>query len=116
MNNNTYVTIGKRICEIRRAHKITQEELAEQLGVSPKHISHTERGTSSLSLKNLINFCTLYNCSLDYIVFGNSNNIALSKLPSEIVDILQKDNEQEISMLNQYLNTYILITSNRKGD
>ena len=98
MESNVLIAIGKRIAEIRKSHNITQETLADQLGVSPKHISHTECGKSSLSLKNLIEFCHLYDCSLDYIV---------SKLPPEISNILYTGTPTEIDRLNRYLQIYI---------
>ncbi len=107
MESKVLIPIGKRISEIRRAHGVTQESLAEQLDVSPKHISHTERGTSSLSLKNLIEFCNIFDCSLDYIIFGATEDSALSKLPIEIVNILQTGDTDEISRLNRYLQMYI---------
>lgn len=110
MENSTLIPIGKRIAEIRRAHKITQESLAEKLNVSPKHISHIERGASCLSLKNLIEFCMLFNCSLDYIIFGPKDNIALSKLPEEIIDILHTSNPKELDRLTRYLQMYIELT------
>ena len=37
--------------EVRRSHKVTQEAMAEMLGVSPKHISHVENATSCLTVK-----------------------------------------------------------------
>lgn len=73
MDNNILVPIGKRISEIRRSHNVTQEKLSDMLNISPKHISHTECGTSCLSLKNLIEFCKIFNCSLDYINYHNKN-------------------------------------------
>jgi len=107
MKNDTLAAIGTRIAEIRRRHKITQESLADSLGVSPKHISHVENATSSLSLKNLIQFCTIFNCSLDYIVLGKQSNEALAKLPDEIVKILNTGNNNDIDRLNRYLQFYI---------
>lgn len=44
MNNDFLIPIGKRIAEIRRSNHVTQEALANELGVSPKHISHVECG------------------------------------------------------------------------
>ena len=107
MDNNYLLLIGKRISEIRRSHNMTQEALADKLSVSPKHISHIERRTSGLSLKNLIQICELFNCSLDYIVFGQSDDIILSKLPPEIRLILHTGNEQDIDRLKRYLQIYI---------
>lgn len=107
MENNFLIPLGKRISDIRRSHKITQEKLADMLGVSPKHISHTECGTSSLSLKNLIEFCKLFDCSLDYLVFGKTSNSILDKLPEEIINLLSHGTEEEIDRLIRYLQIYI---------
>lgn len=107
MNNDFLIPIGKRIAEIRRLHHITQEALANDLGVSPKHISHVECGTSSLSLKNLSMFCDLFHCSLDYLIFGNSKSDVLSKLPAEITQILSTGTDEDIDRLNRYLQVYV---------
>jgi len=107
MENETLNAIGRRIAEVRRAHNVTQEALADMLGVSSKHISHTENATSSLSLKNFIQFCTIFNCSFDYLIFGKDYNETLSKLPDEIVKILNSGSKEEIDQLNRYLQIYI---------
>lgn len=106
MENDILAAIGTRIAEIRRLNKVTQEALADMLGVSPKHISHVENATSCLSLKNLIRFCNIFSCSMDYIIFGKQNNEALSKLPDEIVKILNTGNDEDIVRLNRYLQIY----------
>lgn len=113
MEKDTLTAIGTRIAEIRRHHKITQECLADSLGVSPKHISHVENATSSFSLKNLIQFCTIFGCSLDYIIFGKQNDEALSKLPYEIVKILNTGSNDDIDRLNRYLQVYIELQDNQ---
>ncbi len=109
MESNYLVPIGKRIAKIRQAHGMTQETLADKLSVTPKHISHTERGTSNFSISNLIEFCNIFGCSLDYLILGKENNI-LSKLPNEIVEILYQGNDDEINKLLKYLNVYIELT------
>ena len=111
MESTILIPIGKRISEIRRSHNVTQETLADLLGVSPKHISHTECGTSSLSLKNLMEFCNIFNCSLDYIIFGKREDSVLSKLPEEIVNILYFGTDEDIERLYRYLQFYVELTS-----
>lgn len=106
MENTILISIGKRIAEIRRSHKVTQEILAEKLGLTPKHVSHVERGLSSYSIKNLIEFCAMFDCSLDYIILGKNSNNVLNKLPEEIVSILYTGNEKEVDRLNRYLQIY----------
>ena len=106
--------MGQRMAAIRRQHNTTQESLADMLDVSPKHISHCENSTSYLSLKNLVKFCSLFDCSLDYLVFGNRNDSILSKLPDEIIKILQTSTDADIDRLNRYLQIYIELQSSFK--
>ena len=107
MDNNN--TMGKRIASIRKANKYTQERLAELLDVTPKHISHVENGTSSLSLKSLLKFCEQFDCSIDYLIHGKYNCPELNRLPKDIVEILQNGNDETISLLNRYLELFIEI-------
>jgi transcriptional regulator with XRE-family HTH domain len=107
MDKDTLTALGARLAEVRRSKNVTQEDLADMLGVSPKHISHVENATSCLSLKNLIKFCTIFDCSLDYLVFGKQNNEALSKLPDEIVKILNTGSAEDIERLIRYLQIYV---------
>lgn len=44
---------GKRVQQLRQANKITQEELAEQVGLSIESISNIERGIHGPSFDNL---------------------------------------------------------------
>lgn len=106
MDNDFLMPIGRRLAEIRRSHKVTQEALADMLGVSPKHISHTECGTSSLSLKNLVEFCRIFDCSLDYIVFGKTKDAAMGRLPEEIAMLLYTGTEHDVERLCRYLSVY----------
>lgn len=105
--------IGKRIAELRRSHKITQETLAELLDVSSKHISHVERGCASLSLHGLIELCNLFHCSLDYLVLGRETDPSLNRLPAPILDILHSNNEEEIVRLCRYLQIYPELIENK---
>lgn len=107
LDNQLSKEIGMRLAEIRRSHNVTQEALSEMLDVSPKHISHTECGTSSLSLKNLAQVCEIFHCSMDYMVFGKTNDEILNRIPSEIVQILYSNDEEELDRLNRFLQIYV---------
>ena len=67
---------------------LTQEELAEQLGISVKHFSEVERGLTGLSIENLIQLSGLLGLSLDYMLKGEEQQTnwdsviaALQRLP-----------------------------------
>lgn len=106
MNEKQVKEIGIRISELRRANHLTQEMLAEKLDVSTKHISHVERGCSCLSLSGMIEICNIFNCSLDYIVFGRESDPVLSIFPKTISDILHSNNYDDISRFVKYLQIY----------
>ncbi|MBE5953327.1 MAG: helix-turn-helix transcriptional regulator [Lachnospiraceae bacterium] len=102
--------MGKRIAKIRKAHDVTQDKLANMLAVSSKHISHSERGVSCLSLDNLIEFCNLFDCSLDYLVWGVTKDKAASKLPQEIIDILNQGNPTQQDRLNKIFELFLEVS------
>ena len=45
-----YYAIGQRIRKIRKARELSQEQLAERVGISTTHMSHIETGNTKLSL------------------------------------------------------------------
>ena len=45
-----YYEIGQRVRKFRKAYGLSQEELAEKIGISTTHMSHIETGNTKLSL------------------------------------------------------------------
>ena len=66
-----YVSIGRRIKEIRTARGWTQARLAEESGIEPSNVSHIERAATKLSLPTLISIANALNVTLDEIVYGS---------------------------------------------
>ena len=64
------IGMGERIKKKRRELKLTQEKVAELLGISVKHFSETERGISGLSVENLMKLSDLLHMSLDEMIKG----------------------------------------------
>lgn len=114
-NDQFSLDMGLRIAEIRRSHNVTQEALSEMLDVSPKHISHTECGTSTLSLKNLVQFCEIFHCSLDYVVMGTTTDDTLRQIPDEVVQILYSKDEKQLDRLKRYLQIYAELLNQSKS-
>jgi transcriptional regulator with XRE-family HTH domain len=52
---DTIQMIGIRIAEIRKQKGLTQEVLADKMGVSPKYLSSIERGKENPTLNMLVN-------------------------------------------------------------
>ena len=62
--------IANRFYELRKAHNLSQEELAERLGVSRQAISKWERAEASPDTDNLIALAKIYGISLDELIYG----------------------------------------------
>ena len=101
--NVLYHEIGGRIQQLRRLHHLTQENLAEKLDVSVKHISSVERGTSSLSLEKLIQLCSLLDCTIDYLVLGRDISGTGEYIPQSILEIFTRSDKEECELLQEYL-------------
>lgn len=64
------LSIASRLAELRQEQGLSQEALAERLGVSRQAVSKWERGESSPDTDNLIALAELYGLSLDALVLG----------------------------------------------
>ena len=63
-----YKDLGARIRTIRRQKPLTQEELAEQAGISASFLGHIERGTRIASLDTLVALCNTLGVTPDYLL------------------------------------------------
>lgn len=66
------IEIADRLCELRKNSKLSQEQLAEKLGVSRQAVSKWERGEASPDTDNLIALADVYDVSIDEILTGKS--------------------------------------------
>ncbi|MCD7763812.1 MAG: helix-turn-helix domain-containing protein [Lachnospiraceae bacterium] len=62
--------IGSRIKQARRSEKLTQEQLAEMVNVSPHYIYEIEQGRKTMSLETLERISSELHLSLDYLFWG----------------------------------------------
>ena len=58
---NIKQAFGKKIKEKRLQHSLTQEQLAEIVGISPKSLSQIELGNNFISAENLEQICNTLN-------------------------------------------------------
>lgn len=63
--------IGERIREARIAAKMTQNMLAEKLGISPYYISRIELGKNNFTVDKLIKLTEVLGVSADWLLRSN---------------------------------------------
>jgi len=76
------IQIGEQIRLAREQAKMTQEQFAERIEVSPQYISDLERGVVGISIPTLKRACIALGTSSDRILFGTaseSRNVAIEK-------------------------------------
>lgn len=64
--------IGERISRRRRQLRMTQEELADRMDVSPQMISYAEQGRKAIRPENLVRLCAALDVSADYVLTGQT--------------------------------------------
>ena len=65
-----YVDMGKRVRKQRQLIGLTQQELAERIGVSTSFVGHVERGTRKASLETLVALSNALGVGVDYLLAG----------------------------------------------
>ncbi len=84
------VEIASNLVKLRKKHGLSQEELAERIGVSRQAVSKWERAESSPDTDNLIALAKTYKLSLDEMI-----NYDGSKLYEDT--IIESGGEREIT-------------------
>ena len=69
------VTLGTRIAEQRRKMNLTQDQLAEQMGVSSQAVSKWENDLSCPDISLLPSLSDLFGISIDELLRGESQKI-----------------------------------------
>ncbi len=97
---------GKRMREMRKKKKITQEKLAEMLSLSVDSVSKMENGKITCMPDHLIKICQIFNVSADYFYFGREKELIIrqeSELES-IIATLKTCNSFDVNRISQIIN------------
>ena len=70
-------TIGEKISALRKQRKMTQDELAEKMGVSSQAVSKWETNMSIPDLPSLINLADFFGITLDELVRDRKPDVRL---------------------------------------
>lgn len=62
--------MGARLWQRRKQFGLSQEELAERVGVTSQMISSAERGKKAMRPENIVRICAALEMSTDYLLTG----------------------------------------------
>ena len=93
-----YKSIGKRIKTARIRLDMTQDRLAEQVNLSPSHLSNIETGTTKVSLPTIIKLANALQVSVDSLL---ADSVVQSKavFEEDIQTILSDCDDYEIRVI-----------------
>lgn len=89
-----YYQIGQRIRKIRKAHQLSQDELASKVGISTTHMSHIETGNTKLSLPVLVDLANALQVRADDLLFDSSRD-SVSATADELQQLLNSCDAQQ---------------------
>lgn len=101
--NINYVDIGKRIRQERCNRCLTQEKLAELIGLSVTHMSNIENANTKLSLPVLIDIANALDCDANVLLFGslkNNKNSAVTIVAELLEDCTKEERVVIIDTIN----------------
>lgn len=95
--------IAKKIKLARKNAKITQEELAEKIGITAKQLSRIELATYIPSLPTFLKI--VYTLKIDLNDFGITNQENENSLRDEIKKIIYNSTDEELKFYLEMLKT-----------
>lgn len=84
---------GDNLKQIRKSKKISQEDLADKLGVSRQSVSKWETGENYPSMQNIVCLCDIFKCKMNDLVHESFEDIDF--MDKEIKMSVVKLNEKE---------------------
>lgn len=97
-----YYAIGQRIRKIRKAHNLSQEELAERIGISTTHMSHIETGNTKLSLPVFVDLAAALEVRTDELLYDSDSAVRSTSI-EEIVRLLDTCTTQQVKIIEDVL-------------
>ena len=98
-----YYEIGQRIRKIRKARGISQEQLAEMVGISTTHMSHIETANTKLSLPVFVAIATALEVQTDVLLYDNAK-ATVTSVTEEVAAVLDRCSAKEARIIVDVVN------------
>ena len=96
------VKIGRFLQELRKEHGLTQEQLAEQMGVARRTVSRWETGSNMPDMDILIDLSDLYAVDLRDILSGERKSERMNQeLKETVLQVADYSNEEKERLLRK---------------
>lgn len=110
--NITLQEVGKRLYERRKQLRMTQEELAERVGITAQTISTAELGKKAMRADTIIRVCGALDISADYLLFGYVSTQDLSILSQKVSQLTP----EQYRHLEDAIDSFVAIAMEKKNE
>lgn len=93
------MSLSNRIFELRKANKLSQEQLAEKVNVSRQSISKWESGETIPEIERIIELSKIFHVSTDYLLLSSDVEVLTNrtkKLEKEQEDLRREMQRQQV--------------------
>lgn len=92
--------MGQRIMVRRKSLRMTQEELADKLGVSAQMISNLELGKKAIRPENLARVCDVLGLSADFVLTGTNTKTAVDAVAEKLIQLTAEELQMVSDMID----------------
>lgn len=93
-----YFEIGQRIRRFRKAYNLSQEQLAEKIGISVTHMSHIETGNTKLSLPVFVKIANVLSVQTDELLY-DMPPVNKTVMKQELTEILDSCSQRDLYIM-----------------
>lgn len=102
------IKIGNFIATLRKEKKLTQEQLAEKLGVNNRTVSRWENGKSMPDMSLFKPLCKIFGITINELLEGEISQKNLDKTENNLYQAIEY-NQKEITKLDIYYHFFIIM-------
>ena len=92
-----YYKIGQQIRKYRKAHGLSQEQLAELVGISVPHMSHIETGNTKLSLPVFVSLANALGVQTDDLLCQTPSGRTIAC--QEMAELVERCSTQQLRII-----------------
>lgn len=96
------MNLAAQLRRARKAKKLTQEDVAQRLGIDYSTISKWENGRSAPSMETLVQLAEMYERPVGFFLSDEDNEVSPDP-DAELLELLAQAPEQEKERFRQYL-------------
>ena len=101
---------NNRLRELRKERNVSTRELSEVISLSFTAISKVERGEQELRTNDIVEICSYFKCSSDYLLCMSgernleSNQLIINDVERKMLETMQEISDEGLKMLIDYSN------------